>query len=130
MLDPAALLDKELRTRRVQEEARPVLRMVRERAAENLPEVQTLSHKLASALVIDQWDKAQAAKREEAALAKAADLAEAAKVAAGVRDGIMRDRAVAHERRLKFQEATLALRTQQEEEAERRALEEVRDSSI
>lgn len=95
-------------------------------AAERLPEVQSISHKVANAMVIDAWDRAQAARQEQAAAAKAADLAEADRVARAVRDGIIEDHAAALERRARSKEATLILRAQQEEEAERKALEEVR----
>lgn len=101
-----------------------MLKTLREVAAERLPEVQSISHKVANAMVIDAWDRAQAARQEQAAAAKAADLAEADRVARAVRDGIIEDHAAALERRARSKEATLILRAQQEEEAERKALEE------
>ena len=98
---------------------------LRESEAERLPEVRSLSHKVANALVIDAWDRAQAARRDESIAAKVADLADSEKIAREVAKAAALDQAAALKRREQSMAATLVLRAQQQEEVERRELEEV-----
>jgi hypothetical protein len=124
--NPVAALEKELITRHIQEEARPILRLVREHRSSQLEEVQEIAHRLANARVIDSWNRSQRERTLRAAAEKERDLKFDAELASAAAAAGRRELEAEAERRRRIKESLEVVRRQQDEQAERRALDLVR----